>query len=393
LETAAWVATRDIVVGKRYRKKLGDLDSLAESMDRIGLLHPIGVDSDHRLIWGRRRLAAAQILGWEEIHAVVVDLDDGADAEIDENEIREDFRPFEKKAIAEALAARVEERRGGDHSKVDDRPLCPAPADGELTDDWAARYVGLGGRKDLDRLDRIEESGSPDLVEAVDESMIAFTPAAEVAEYPLDRQGRVVELLHEGVNAPSAIRQERSEFNKRQREEIAQRQADPPQGEFNVIVIDPPWPMEKIERDVAPKQVGFEYPTMTEEELADLNIPLAEDCHVWLWTTQKFLPMALRLLEDWGLKYVCTFTWCKPGGFQPFGLPQYDSEFALYARNGSPIFESIKDFGLWFEAPRGKHSEKPEAFYDMVRRVTTGQRLDMFNRREIEGFAGWGNES
>ena len=175
--------------------------------------------------------------------------------------------------------------------------------------------------------------------------------------------------------------------------DISAQEVKAAQGVYDVIVIDPPWQMEKIERDVAPNQTSFDYPTMDEAALTQLSVPTADDCHVWVWTTHKHLPMALRLLDAWGLKYVCTFTWHKPGGFQPFGLPQYNCEFALYARKGTPQFVETKAFPVCFNAPRGAHSEKPQDFYDVLNRVTAGRRLDMFNRRHIEGFDGWGNES
>lgn len=166
----------------------------------------------------------------------------------------------------------------------------------------------------------------------------------------------------------------------------------PPSGEYDVIVIDPPWDMKKIERAVTPTDAGFDYPTMNETELSELKIPYADNCHVWVWTTQRFLPMALRLLDSWKLKYVCTFVWHKNGGFQPFNLPQYNCEFALYCRKGTPKFIDLKNFNTCFIADRTKHSEKPDFFYETVKRVTSGKRLDMFGRRKIEGFDGWGNE-
>lgn len=211
---------------------------------------------------------------------------------------------------------------------------------------------------------------------------------------------------------------------------IREKRIAEPDGKYDVIVIDPPWPMEKIERDCRPNQHAFDYPTMDvfcqnidriydgtktietncvchksiyeDEELCNsieclvgniIENNTADDCHLFLWTTHKFLPMALRLIDLWDSRYVCLFTWHKPGGFQPIGLPQYNSEFVIYARKGVPKFIDTKAFNTCFDAPRGTHSEKPELFYQTITRVTGEcSRLDMFSRRKISGFKQWGNE-
>ncbi len=162
--------------------------------------------------------------------------------------------------------------------------------------------------------------------------------------------------------------------------------------QYHCIVMDPPWPMTKIDRDVRQNQTDFPYPVMSEDELLEMHVPSADDCHMFLWTTHKFLPMALRLLSGWGFRYVCTFVWHKPGGFQPVGLPQYNCEFAIYSRKGTPRFIDTKKFFCCFNADRREHSRKPDVFYETIGRTCDAPRLDMFSREPRDGFEQHGNE-
>lgn len=218
--------------------------------------------------------------------------------------------------------------------------------------------------------------------------------AVAKGDYLYDRRPDLAHKVITGeMSLSGAIREVRREETIQELEDIEIKKSKELDGLFDVIVIDPPWPMVKIERDQRPNQVLLDYPTMAEDELEALKIPVADNCHVFLWTTHKFLPTALCLLEAWGLEYVCTFVWHKPGGFQPYGLAQYNCEFVLYARKGSPVFIDQQAFYTCFHAPRGRHSEKPGVFYETIKRVTAGRRLDMFSRRKIDGFDAWGKEA
>ena len=207
---------------------------------------------------------------------------------------------------------------------------------------------------------------------------------------------KIAAVLAEG-RAPSRaelLRTARAILNKAENDGTAATEVAVPPGTYHTIVIDPPWQMAKIEREVRPNQVGFDYPTMDADQLAAFPLPdmAAPDCHLFLWTTHKFLPLALDLAEAWGFRYVCTFVWHKPGGFQPIGLPQYNCEFALYCRRGKPRFIDTKQFFTCFDAPRREHSRKPDEFYDTVRRVCAGPRIDIFSREKRDGFDQFGNQ-
>src|SRR5712664_1824892 len=92
-----------IQIGFRYRKDLGDLRSLAQSIEEVGLLHPVVVTPEGRLIAGRRRMAACKLLGWMEVAVTVVDLYQAARGEAHENFVRKDLLPSEMVALKRAL--------------------------------------------------------------------------------------------------------------------------------------------------------------------------------------------------------------------------------------------------------------------------------------------------
>lgn len=167
-----------------------------------------------------------------------------------------------------------------------------------------------------------------------------------------------------------------------------------PDKQYRAIVIDPPWEMEKILRNERVKQTEFDYPTMTIEEIKALpvaKLARADGCHIYLWTTQKYLPFAIQILEAWGVEYQCLMTWVKNVGFTPFSW-MYSTEHCLFGHIGSlPLLKM--GMRLDFQAKVREHSRKPNEFYDLVRQASPEPRLDMFSREQRDGLDQWGNEA
>lgn len=361
------------------------LYELAEDIRRNGLIDPI-VLHDGKILDGRNRLQAcidsATAPRFEDFDG------DPIGYVRSKNAMRRDLADDQRRACLVDLEDLEADYRGRNQYS---EPETVSGTNHSVVASKVAEQMGESARTSHKAV--IVKKRAPDLHEAVKAGKLTHNLASKLIDAPEEDRAEVISKINAGAKPADAIRETRREAIKTHLESVGEREAKAASGVYDVLVIDPPWPMQKIDRDERPNQAEFDYPTMSESELAALEIPAADDCHAWLWTTHKFLPLAFRLLDAWGLKYVCTFVWHKPGGFQPIGLPQYNCEFALYARRGAPMFMDTKALPTCFDAPRGAHSEKPEEFYDVVRRVTAGRRLDMFNRRLIEGFDGWGKEA
>lgn len=105
-----------IIVKNRYRKDLGELDSLVRSIRQVGVLQPITVDPHRRLIAGERRLRAAIEAGLHTIPCIIHNSSDRLDAmeiELMENICRKDMHWSE---IAKLENDIFEKRKGEDPS-------------------------------------------------------------------------------------------------------------------------------------------------------------------------------------------------------------------------------------------------------------------------------------
>ena len=172
---------------------------------------------------------------------------------------------------------------------------------------------------------------------------------------------------------------------------------------YSTIVVDPPWRYGKWGKASKPNYEGhipkdsdLPYDWMSVEEIKALPVgSLAnENCELYLWTTQKYLPHTFEVIKAWGFKYCQTLTWCKkPMGKGQGGVYCPTTEFLILARRGKmPKVERVDT--TWWQVSRAwkTHSKKPEFFQDLIEQVSEAPRLEMFARREREGWDVFGNE-
>lgn len=352
------VALSDIRVGRRHRRDLGDVERLARSISDVGLLHAVVVDDDNRLIAGERRIAAAKQLGWTTVPVRRVPLEKIVRGEFAENAERKDFTPSEIDAIRRAMLpleqAAARERKGEARKtgKV-------SPSNQSRSRDKVGAFAGVSGRQ-------VEK-----IAEVVDAAVAEPERFADLKE-EMDRTGK--------VNGAHRKMRQRQDEEKR----LA---VQPVAGRHRSIIIDPPWDHEGL--SIAGRGAPT-YAVMTQEEL--IALPVGEwadsECHLYVWATNNFLLRAGALIEAWGFDYKTVLTWVKPR----FGLGSYfrsSTEHCLFAVKGS-MMTRASDIPTHFEAPVGRHSEKPDAFYDLVERASYPSYLEAFARRPRQDWQGWG---
>lgn len=166
--------------------------------------------------------------------------------------------------------------------------------------------------------------------------------------------------------------------------------------QYGTILADPPW----MERGGGKIKRGADrhYALMRTQEIAALPVRdiAAPDAHLYLWVTNNFLPDGLQVMAAWGFRYVTVITWAK----DKIGLGQYFrgmTEQCLFGVRGAPGYKLNAIGGrcqgrTLIHAPKGAHSEKPQAMRAMIEHVSRGPFIELFAREQVYGWDAWGNE-
>lgn len=351
-----------------------NINELVESIKAAGVLEPLYIKYAQRnkilIISGHRRWRAAKEIKLSSVPCIAVtyasELDE-REAIIEHNRQRikngqqlynegKEIEIIEAERAAKRKAQAVGQPRGvkQEPSVEDNLPQ----QRGAQTRDVVAKKIGLGSGKQWDKLKAVGE-------------------ASEAGD------SKAKELLQTTPHKVSIHRAYKHVSDKKREKQIrAVKKAKLPEGEYHVVVIDPPWSYSKRPADVS-RRGRAPYPQMSLEEITANKPPCADNCIVWLWTTNAFMHDAFHVLEVWGLESKTILTWVR----KKFGVGDWlrgQTEHCIMAIKGRPVVTLTNESTVIYgEAPEHR---KPEEFYKLVEALCPGTKVEMYARTERTGW-------
>lgn len=263
-------------------------------------------------------------------------------------------------------------------------------AEFEMSRSWAYRAIALAERFANPKLglglsvlyELAAPSTDEDVVQAVTERAEAgeSVSVAEVRRIKLERQ----EAKRERRDAREA--------------ELAAQQSALPEGKsYGVILADPPWAFEVYSQETGmDRSADNHYPTQSLEWICALPVKnlAAPDCVLFLWTTAPHLRNAMRVLTAWEFEYKSSAVWVKDKFGTGYWFRSQHETLLVATRGNPPAPAQGKQWSSVINAPRGRHSEKPESAYDLIEAYYPNfQKIELFARGSRERWDVWGNEA
>ncbi|MDP2895019.1 MAG: MT-A70 family methyltransferase [bacterium] len=210
----------------------------------------------------------------------------------------------------------------------------------------------------------------------------------DAAEYVQDRDPERFAAVKAGeITLTKAVRELK-------KQELQKKVPEFPNGKYRVLYADPPWQYSSKGPDYyGPAE--RHYPTMTIAELCLLDVRerLTDNAVLFLWVPSPLLDECWPVIKAWGFEYKASFVWDKV----KHNYGHYNSvrhEFLLVCTRGSclPDVKELEDSVVSLERT-SEHSEKPEYFRGLIDRLyPEGPRLELFARKQSDGWESYGNE-
>lgn len=174
-------------------------------------------------------------------------------------------------------------------------------------------------------------------------------------------------------------------------------------GGFKTVMADPPWRFQNRTGKVAPEHRRLDrYSTLSLDDICALPVQdvVADDAHLYLWVPNALLPDGMRVMEEWGFRYVSNIVWAKrrkDGGPDGRGVGFYFrnvTELILFGVRGRMrTLPPARSQVNMIETRKREHSRKPDEQYGLIEACSPGPYLEMFARKAQPGWTAWGDES
>lgn len=171
-------------------------------------------------------------------------------------------------------------------------------------------------------------------------------------------------------------------------------------GPYSIIYADPPWVYD--DKAAAGKRgASFKYLCMKLEDICALPVGrlAAKDSALFLWTTHPFLPVALRVMSEWGFTYkTVAFTWVKQnrsgeGLFMGMGnWTRSNPETCLLGVRGKPKRVRAGVHSVVMSPLRGHSQKPPEVRERILQLMGDLPRIELFARETAPGWASHGDQ-
>lgn len=170
-----------------------------------------------------------------------------------------------------------------------------------------------------------------------------------------------------------------------------------PDKKYGVIYADPEWRFEVYSRDTGmDRSADNHYSTTATDAICARPVGdvAADDCCLFLWATVPMLPDALKVMAAWGFTYKSHAMWRKDRIGTGYWFRNAHELLLVGTRGNVPAPAMGTQFESVIDAPVGKHSAKPDQFYELIEAYFPNlPKIELNARRARPGWDAWGLEA